>query len=84
MLIPLNKSRSSRDRYYLANGSMGSYGAPADSASHKCQIVNGIDKGYGFQGYMNVDYFLNECDYAPKEAKDNLRKELRKLGYSQY
>lgn len=82
MLIPLNKSRSSRDRYYLINQSMGNAGSPANAPENSYSVVNGIDRGNGFQGYMSIPYCLKECKYFPEDAKQNLIKELQKLGYA--
>lgn len=82
MLIPLNKSRSSRNRFYLKSGLMGNVGSPETSPNHAYCIVNGVDRGNGFQGYMSVEYAVNECKYFPEDAKRNLIKELKKRGYT--
>ena len=72
MKIQLTKSKSSRDRYYLVDGSMGGYGETANHANNHFEIVNGIDRGNGYQGYMSVSYFL-ENKYIPEEAKNKVR-----------
>ena|ERR1044072_2487196 len=71
--IPLTKSKSSTDRYYLvsADGSMGNIEEPDNHANHKYQIVKGVDKGNGYQGYMSVSYFLQQ-DRFPQSAKDKI------------
>lgn len=77
MKIQLTHSKSSRDRYYLIPGSMGSHGEPKNHVNRKYEIANGIDKGNGYQGYTAVSYFLT-LDYIPQSAKDiviNLCKE---------
>lgn len=71
MKLALTNSKSSRERYYLINGSMGSYGEPANHANHKYKIANGIDKGNGYQGYISVSYFLS-LEYIPASAKNKL------------
>jgi len=75
MKMPLTHSRSSRERYYLIYGSMGSYGCPTNHANHKYQVANGIDKGNGYQGYSSVSYFLTQPD-IPQHVKNNLIKFL--------
>ena len=79
MKIQLTKSKSSRDRYYLVSGSMGNYGCAANHANNHFEIVNGIDRGYGYQGYQSVDYFL-KSDYIPHEAKAKVREVLKSKG----
>lgn len=69
MQIALNKSRSSRDRYYLVNKSMGCYGLPEDAPDHKYSVINGIDRGNGFQGGLSIKCALTECKYFPEDAK---------------
>lgn len=81
MRIKLNTTRSSRDRYWLTNGSMGCYGEPKNHANHVFEVVNGVDKGNGYQGYMSVSYAMAPQSYMPEEARINLRKELTRLGY---
>lgn len=69
MKIQLTNSKSSRERYYLVNGSMGNYGEVANHVNNHFEVVNGIDRGNGYQGYMSASYFLT-LDYIPKEAKE--------------
>lgn len=71
MKLQLTNSKSSRDRYYLVSGSMGNYGCVENHVNNQYQIVNGIDKGNGYQGYTSVSYFLTQ-DYIPKEAKQKV------------
>ena len=71
MKLQLTKSKYSHERYFLINGSMGSYGEPTNHANHKYQIANGIDRGNGYQGHMSVSYFLS-AEYIPQSAKDKL------------
>ncbi len=83
--IILNKTTRARDRYRILiepngkNGS-GSYGEPPDSPLLKYSIVEGSDRGNGWQGYMSIKYIL-ETDYIPAEAKRNLIKFLKSKGY---
>ena len=81
MKIQLTKSKSSRDRYYLVSGSMGNYGSASNHANNHFEIVNGIDRGNGYQGYQSVDYFL-KCDYMPETAKQKVRQILKQKGLS--
>ena len=78
MKIPLNKSRRASERYYLIEGSMGSYGEPENHANHKYQVANGIDRGNGYQGYMSVSYALNGCEWLSTEAKAKIKEILRR------
>lgn len=71
MKIQLTKSISSRERYYLVNGSQGNAGDPKNHANHYYHIVNGIDRGNGYQGYISVSYFLT-LDYIPQSAKNKV------------
>ncbi len=71
MKLLLNSAKSSSDRYYLIDGSMGSYGEKPNHVNHKYQIANGVDRGNGYQGYMSVSYFLT-LDYIPQEAKEKV------------
>lgn len=61
MKIPLTKSRSSQERYYLLKDGrgMGGHGSPADHYLHHYVVVNGVNRGGGYQGYMSVDYALS-------------------------
>jgi DNA-directed RNA polymerase subunit RPC12/RpoP len=80
----LNKTIKHRDRYKVIPGSQGSYGDPDYYPTHKYTIANGIDRGNGYQGYSSITYFLTEMEYAPIEAKTNLKKFLKKKGYDRY
>jgi DNA-directed RNA polymerase subunit RPC12/RpoP len=80
----LNKTIKHRDRYKVIPGSQGSYGDPDYYPTHKYTIANGIDRGNGYQGYSSITYFLTEMEYAPIEAKTNLKKFLKKKGYGRY
>jgi hypothetical protein len=71
MKLQLTTSKSSRDRYYLVNGSMGSYGCSGNHVNNQYEIVNGIDKGNGYQGYTSVSYFLTQ-EHIPNEAKQKV------------
>ena len=77
MNIILNTTKSSRNRYRLISGHMGNYNKPSNSPNHRYVVVNGIDRGNGYQGYMSVTYALNECDYLPQEVKDNIKLALK-------
>lgn len=79
MKLLLNKTRNVRDRYYLIDGKMGSYGEPDNHANHKYQVANGVDRGNGYQGYMSVSYALT-LDYFPEEAKAKILAILKKEG----
>lgn len=71
MNMILVKTKHSRDRYRLIDGSMGNYGNPANHVNHKYKVVEGIDRGHGYQGYMAVSYALT-LSYIPQEAKDKI------------
>jgi hypothetical protein len=71
MKIQLTHSKSSRERYYLVNGKMGGYGEPENHANNVFEIVNGIDRGNGYQGYTSVSYFLTE-KHVPQSAKNKV------------
>ena len=76
----LNITRSSYERYYVIDGSMGGCGEPKDSPNHKYTIANGVDRGNGYQGYMSVTYALFQ-DVIPHEAIKNLKSFLILKGY---
>ena len=82
MAIILNKTTKHLDRYYLINGCMGCYGEPESSPNHKYEIANGVNRGYGYQGYMSVTYALSNESYMPKEVKNTLISILKLKGYS--
>lgn len=71
MKIQLTKSKSSRDRYYLMNGQQGNAGEPLNHANHKFRVVNGIDRGRGYQGYSSLSHFLT-LEYVPQSAKNKV------------
>lgn len=50
---------------------MGGNGEPENHVNNRYQVVNGIDKGRGYQGYMAVDYFLEQSHF-PQDAKDKI------------
>lgn len=77
MNIILNKTRNSRDRFILVDGGMGDGGDPAYYPTHDFCVVNGIDRGNGYQGYMSITYALKECSYLPEEVKTKLINVLR-------
>ena len=83
MKIILNKTNRPMDRYTLVSDSMGCAGEPENHPSHKYSVANGVDRGNGYQGYTSIDYFLTQ-EYVPQDVKNNLRKTLVNLGYSQY
>lgn len=62
MKIILNKTKNSRDRYTLINKGMGGFGLPENHPNNMYSVINGVDRGNGYQGYMSIDYFLS-CDY---------------------
>jgi hypothetical protein len=62
---------------------MGSAGESDNHPSHKVEIANGIDKGNGYQGYMNISYFFQQ-DYIPQETKIECARILKSLGYSDF
>ena len=82
MKIILNKTTKSSERYCLINGSMGNSGEPETSPNHKFEVVNGIDKGNGYQGYMAVTYAISDESYMPEDAKKKLKETLKNLGYN--
>lgn len=71
MKIILNKTRNTSERYSLILGSMGCAGCPANHANCKYQIVIGVDRGNGYQGYTSISYFIKQ-DYVPQEAKNKV------------
>lgn len=71
MKLILNKTRNTSERYSLIPGSMGCAGCPANHANYKYQVVNGIDRGNGYQGYTSISYFLTQ-DHVPQEAKSKV------------
>jgi len=78
----LNKTKFHRERYQIVKGSMDSYGEEFGHPNYHYEIVNGIDRGNGYQGYMSVSYFLkNEYGYIPKEAIENCKRFLKRKGY---
>jgi hypothetical protein len=76
--IKLNSSQSSRDRYYLIHDGkgMGGYGKDKDHYLNNWVVVNGVDRGNGYQGYMSIDCALKE-GYVPEEAKAIIRQTLK-------
>ena len=79
--VLFNKSKNCRDRYYLLHGSMGGAGEPANHANNHFEVVNGVDLGDGYQGYMSVSYALS-YEYLPKVVKAALRACLSRMGYN--
>jgi hypothetical protein len=77
----LNTTQKISQRYHLLEGAMGNAGDPEDSPNHRYHIAIGIDRGFGYRGYMAVTYFL-EQDFVPNEAKGKCRKFLRERGYT--
>lgn len=82
----LNKTKSHRDRYRIVPGNMGNAGDPKDYPTHKYHIVNGINRGNGYQGCMSVAYFFSEDThrYVPEEARKNCVKFLLAHGYGNW
>lgn len=74
--IQLTKSKSSQERYYLINEGMGGYGEKANHANNHYSVVNGIDRGNGYQGHMAISYFLT-LNYIPATAKNLVKKILK-------
>ena len=79
----LNKTQSSSQRYRIQPGSMGCAGEPENHVTSNFVIVNGVDKGNGYQGYMSVEYFLDPitCPHITDEARNNCKKFLESNGY---
>lgn len=75
--IQLTKSKSALARYYLIcdGQGMGGAGNPKSHYSNRWTVVNGVDRGNGYQGYMSVDYALT-VDYLPDSAKAIIRQHL--------
>ena len=69
MNVILVKTKHPRDRYRLISGPMGSAVTAANHANNRFQIVEGIDRGNGYQGYMSISYFLT-LTYVPQSAKN--------------
>lgn len=81
MKVQLTHSKSSRERYYLIQGQMGSAGESRNHVNHHAEIANGIDRGNGYQGYMAVSYFL-KLEYIPQSAKNIVINFCKKNNYS--
>lgn len=79
----LNKTSKSSDRYTLIDSPMGCDGHPDFYPTNKFCIVNGTDRGNGYQGYMSIDSFFRSS-YIPFETKSVLFYKLLELGYVQY
>ena len=82
----LNKTTKSRDRYKVLPGSAGNYGDPANSPTHKFMVVEGVDRGNGYQGYSSVAYVLldSRASHFPAEARRNLIQFLASKGYGDW
>lgn len=82
----LNKTRSHRDRYRIVPGNMGNHGDPKDYPTHKYHVVNGVNRGNGYQGAMSVEYFFSKDAhrYIPEEARKNAVKFLLDHGYEKW
>lgn len=78
----LNKTTKTIDRYRIIAGSQGNHGEPKGSPNHKFVVVNGVDRGNGYQGYIAVDSALGKQSYLPLEARRNLIGFLLEHGYS--
>lgn len=76
MKMILNKTKNSSERYTLISGSMGNSGEAANHANNHFEIVNGIDRGNGYQGYISVSYFLT-LDYIEQDMKDKVKAFLK-------
>ncbi len=76
----LNKTKKSSDRYTLINEGMSGHSEPKNSPLHNYSVANGVDRGYGYQGYTSINYFL-EDEHISNSIKLRLRKELKKLGF---
>lgn len=83
MKFILNKTRSSWHRYTLIDEGMGGAGDPPHYPTHRYSVVNGVDRGNGYQGYSSIRYFLKEA-YVPARAKRSLSIKLREMGFGQY
>lgn len=77
--VSLTTSRSSRDRYYLIkdNSGMGGGGAPVNHYSRLFVVVNGVDRGNGYQGYSSIDYMLSDKSELPEHAKRKIKRLLK-------
>ena len=84
VVCKLNTTRNSRDRYYVVKGGQGNYGLPKHYPDHSYGLVAGVDRGNGYQEYTSITYCLKECDWFPKEARDNLIYFLHRHGYNAY
>ena len=74
-IIKLVSAKSSRDRYYLIKDGrgMGGAGKAEDHYLRQWVVVNGVDRGNGYQGYHSIDYALS-VSWIPEAAKAVIRK----------
>ena len=82
----LNKTTKASNRYrlvYEKGHGTGGYGDGADSPQHDYTVVNGVDRGHGYQGYLSVSAALS-ASWVPAEAKSRLRVILRHKGYGDW
>ena len=60
------------------NAGAGSFLDPPFAKTHSWGIVEGYDRGNGYQGYMSVDYVLND-ENVPASAKAQIRRIIGKV-----
>ena len=84
VVMKLNTTRNSRNRYYVVKGGQGNYGLPKHYPDHNYGLVAGVDRGNGYQEYTSITYALNHQNYFPQEARDNLIYFLHRNGYNAY
>ncbi len=77
----LNKTKNHRDRLHLISKGFGGSNDPLYSPHHNWSIASGVERGNGYQGYMQILYFLKKCEWAPEEAKKNCIRALELKGY---
>jgi len=77
----LNNTKSSRDRFQVIPGGMGCHGDAVYSPQHKFQVVCGVDRGNGYQGYFSLQSVLDNREWMPDEVKQNLIRFLQEKGY---
>ena len=75
--IQLEKSPRSRERRYLVRDGrgMGGFGRSDDDYLHHWVVVEGVDRGNGYQGYESIDSYMSQPG-TPESAKRIVRQHI--------